>query len=244
MDRKHNLAPRWTWPEAGTALGCSVDVRQVGWGLGSAGLQGCVHPQASPWGIYTFTHTCHVPERRATSKKFGNNRVTAEVRQDFSERRDQSGRWRSPCSSPLSGSRKRVGAGTRTPRCSPQSRGVGGPQTHTCDLANTTIQQSGSRVCDAPSCSPAPLTATLRPLPPGRLASHPCRLILCPTVWALRFCAPVSRGPVGPAPSGGNCSRESSATAHQERTHLAPAPSSQSGEGVSGSFSRRATARR
>lgn len=32
-----------------------------------------------------------------------------------------------------------------------------GPQTHTCDLANTTLQQSGPRVCDAPSCSPAPL---------------------------------------------------------------------------------------
>lgn len=177
-------------------------------------------------------------------RSLGTTGSQQKVRQDFSERRDQSGRWSSHCSSPLSGSRKRMGAGTRTARCSPQSRGVGGPQTHTCDLANTTIQQSGSRVCDAPSCSPAPLTATLRPLPPGRLASHPCRLILCPTVWALGFCAPVSRGPVGPAPSGGNCSRESSATAHQERIHLTPAPSSQPGEGVSGSFSRRATARR
>ena len=42
------------------------------------------------------------------------------------------------------------------------------PQTHTCDLANTTLQQSGPQVCDAPSCSlhcPHPTTATLRPHP-------------------------------------------------------------------------------
>ena len=165
MDRKHYRAPWWTQPEAGTAVDTQwTSDRPRGGARGLLGSEGSL-----PFGVVStqrpapreFTlllTSVKSLEEESHQRSLGTTGSQQKVRQYFSEHRDQSGRWSSLCSSPLSGSRQCVGAGTRTSRHSPQSRGVGGP-----GMPTPCLRRRPATLPTPPSSNRDPRCATLPP---------------------------------------------------------------------------------
>lgn len=173
MDRKHYRASRWTQPEADTALDTQwMSDRPWGGARGLLGSEGSLPfgavstQRPAPREFTLLLMSVKSLKEEPHQRSLGTTGSQQKVRQYFSEHRDQSGRWSSPCSSPLSGSRKRVDAGTRTSRRSPQSRGVGGPGMPTPCLrripATSPTPPSSSR---DPRCATLPPAACTAPTP-------------------------------------------------------------------------------